>query len=136
MRIVDVWTVAGVILGFQATSFLWRIGNEVSRSRENRNREVTWLPVADIFNLVSMSILVLGVFVYPLFATASVQLVQRAFGLALLLFVGHCFALAGHYDLYNRKTPRSMTYFPFQERVAVSIVTLIGVLYVALSIIA
>jgi hypothetical protein len=129
-HLADIWTAAGVILGFQATSFLWRIANEVTRNRENNNQDVTWLPPADILNLIAMVVLVSGVFLAPLLVSLPPLWAQKAFGLSLLLFVGHCFALAGHYDMYNRHTKRSMSYFPFQERVVVGIVAIISVLYI------
>ena len=127
----DIWTAAGVILGFQAAAFLWRIANEVAYSRETKNRDVTWLPPADLMNLVAMAVMVLGVFLGPLLPGATAA-PQKWFGLALILFVGHCFALAGHYDLYNRKTSRSMLYFPLQEQIAVAVTLVFCVAYLAL----
>jgi drug/metabolite transporter (DMT)-like permease len=127
----DIWTAAGVVLGFQVTAFLWRIANEVTYARETKNRGVTWLPPADLVNLIAMAVMVLGVFLAPLVIGPSVS-PQKWFGLALILFVGHCFALAGHYDLYNPKTKRSMLYFPLQEQVAIGATLVVCIAYIAL----
>ena len=84
-----------------------------------------------MLNLLAMCILVLGVFIAPMLGWMAVQDVPVAFGLALLLFVGHCFAIAGHYDMYNRHTYRSMRYFPFQEKIVVGIFLLASILYLS-----
>jgi hypothetical protein len=60
---------------------------------------------------------------------ANPKFMKLAFGLALLLFIGYPFALAGHYDMYNRKSGRSMRYFPVQEKVVAACVLLAIVAY-------
>ncbi|MCB1044422.1 MAG: hypothetical protein KDC35_15880 [Acidobacteria bacterium] len=129
MQVSEIWTAAGVVLGFQVTSFLWRISNEVARGSSG---DITWLPPADILNLVAMVVLVVGVFIAPMAEESLVRSPHKAFGLALILFVGHCFALAGHYDMFNPRTPRSMKYFPLQELVAVGVVIAVAVAYCVL----
>jgi hypothetical protein len=62
--------------------------------------------------LASMLVVAAGVFVLPILNVADLEFTRLAFGLALLLFFGYPFALVGHYDMYNRKTPRSMEYLP------------------------
>lgn len=109
----EILAAAGVLLGFQITSFTWRISREVNIGES----DPTWLPVADMLNLASMLVVVIGVFVLPILNVANLRFMKLAFGLALLLFIGYPFALAGHYDMYNRKTTRSVKYFPFQEKV-------------------
>jgi hypothetical protein len=113
-QISDIWTAAGVLLGFQVTSFAWRFTRE---AEVGETGDLTWLPLADILNLASMTVLMAGVFVLPILGLVNFDFGIHSFGLALLLFAGHPFALAGHYDMYNRKTPRSYHYFPVQERV-------------------
>ena len=125
MQLSDIWTASGVLLGFQTTSFLWRVSNEVARSREG---DLTWLPPADIVNLAAMTAIVLGVFVAPAVGAAFVDS-SKIFGLSAILFVGHCFCLAGHYEMFNPNTTRSMTYFPTQEKIAVGFVVLIAIVY-------
>lgn len=122
LQLTDVWTAAGVLLGFQVTSFAWRASREVQVGETD---DITWLPPADMLNLLSMVVTVIGVFSVPIIFGTTMSFVQSAFGLALLLFVGYPFALAGHYDMYNNKTKRSYRYFPLQEKVVVLIVTII-----------
>lgn len=129
MQLADIWTASGVLLGFQTTSFLWRIGNEVARSKEG---DLTWLPPADIVNLTAMIVLVLGVFVAPVANWSCSLQPGKAFGLSAILFVGHCFCLAGHYEMFNPNTTRTMAYFPFRERISVLVVTVISLAYLLL----
>lgn len=49
IQLTDIWTVAGVLLGFQVTSFAWRVSREVDVGQV---RDLTWLPPADILNLL------------------------------------------------------------------------------------
>ena len=103
----DLWTAAGVLLGFQITAFAWRI------ERETRQKLV-WLPPADYLNLLAMLVTVLGVFVAPIFGVASVQAARVFFGLATLLFLGHAVALAAHYELlFTRGRVRTKVWCPW-----------------------
>ena len=126
MQLRDIWIAAGVLMGFQVTSFAWRISREVKVAEKN---DLTWLPPADLMNLASMVVAVVGVFVLPTLDLVGTNFAEHSFALALLLFVGYPFALAGHYDMYNHKTYRSYLYFPFQEKVVVAIVAILVVAY-------
>lgn len=126
MQLRDIWIVAGVLMGFQVTSFAWRISREVKVAEEG---DLTWLPPADLMYLVSMVVVMVGVFVLPTLGLVGINFAKHSFALALLLFVGYPFALAGHYDMYNCKTSRSYLYFPFQEKVVVTIVIILVVAY-------
>ena len=121
----EILAAAGVLLGFQITSFTWRISREVDVGKS----DLTWLPIADMLNLASMLVVAVGVFVLPILNVANLRFMKFAFGLALLLFIGYPFALAGHYDMYNRKTKRSLRYFPFQEKVVAACVFLAIIAY-------
>jgi len=125
-----IWAAAGVLMGFQVTSFAWRVSREVEVGQEG---DLTWLPPADILNLASMVVAMLGVFVLPILELGSLGFANKSFGLAVLLYVGYPFALAGHYEMYNNKTPRSFAYFPMQERVAIGFVLIMVVTYVCLA---
>jgi hypothetical protein len=127
-QLTDIWTAAGVLLGFQVTSFAWRVDREVKVGEEG---DLTWLPPADFLNLVSMMIVVGGVFTLPILGLVDLIIARILFGLALILFVGYPFALAGHYDMYNNKTPRSYNYWPMQERVIFAIIFVIAIAYAA-----
>lgn len=130
IELTDIWTAAGVLIGFQITSFVWRISREVEVAKKG---DLTWLPPADILNLISMAVAMVGVFVFPILGLVDLNFIRFSFGLAVLLFIGYPFALAGHYDMYNNKTGRSMSYFPFQEKVVVAIMTILVIIYLTLA---
>ncbi len=54
------------------------------------------------------------------------------FGLSAIMFVGHSFALAAHYELFNHRTKRTYRYFPTQEKIVVVIVIFISFVYFGL----
>ena len=88
-----------------------------------------------MLNLVSLLIIALGVFISPILAIGGAEFSKKAFGLALLLLIGYTFALAGHYELYNRHTSRSWDYCPRQEQVVLGLVVLAAVGYVVVAIV-
>ncbi len=130
IQLSDVWVAAGVLLGFQITSFAWRLSREV---KVGESGDLTWLPPADLLNLASMLVTAIGVFALPILGLSTPDLMKDAFGLALLLFVGYPFALAGHYELYSRGTKRSYLYFPRQERVVVAAVVILTAAFAILA---
>ena len=133
--LVDVgmlWSAAGVVGGFQVAAFTLRIHREIEVGSED---DLTWLPVADCLNLLSLSITLIGVFVLPVLGVIGHGTASRIFGLAAVLLLGWAFALAGHYELYNPKTARSYRYFPLQERVATAVVAVSAVTYVVIALI-
>lgn len=132
IQLADVWTASGVLIGFQVTSFVWRISREVEVGEED---DITWLPPADILNLTSMVVAMVGVFVLPILGIVDLNFTKLSFGLAVLLFVSFPFALAGHYDMYNNKTPRSFLYFTSQEKVVVAITTILVIIYLVFAVI-
>ena len=132
IQFADIWIAAGVLIGFQVTTFVWRISREV---KVGEQKDITWLPPADILNLLSMVVAMVGVFVLPILDLVGVNFMKLSFGLAVLLFISYPFALAGHYDMYNNKTPRSFLYFPPQERVVVIITTILIISYLIFTII-
>lgn len=133
IQLMDIWTAAGVLLGFQATAFSFRVQREVDVS-EKRD-DLTWLPPADMVNLFSMLVLVIGVFVLPILGFVGQNFIKYSFGLAVLLFLGYPFALAGHYEMYNNASTRSRDYFPREEKVIVAIICVLAIAYVVVAII-
>lgn len=81
-----------------------------------------------------MVVAMFGVFVLPILGLAGMNFIKITFGLAVLLFVSHPFALAGHYDMYNYKTPHSFSYFPPQEKVVVAITAILVIVYIVFAI--
>ena len=80
-----------------------------------------------------MIVLVFGVFVAPTTIWAGYVNPGKAFGLSAVLFVGHCICLAGHYEMFNPNTERSMVYFPVQERVSIMTVAIVALVYIVVA---
>lgn len=125
----ELWQGAGILLGLQTASFSWRIQQEAAVAEKD---DITWLPPADYLNLIGMLVSLLGVFLLPAVGLVDQRFAQMAFGLVALLFVGHAFALAAHYELFSRGRKRSYRYFPPQEKVACLAVFALAVAYVFL----
>ena len=120
LSIADLWTAAGVLLGFQLAALLWRLNRELYM-REKRCPERTWIPDSDIVMAASMLIIVVGVFILPILDFISVQNAARLLGLSAIFLAGYPFALAGHYNLYRDvKGPRD-------RRTGQELIALIGV---------
>lgn len=109
------------------TAFTLRINREISVASSG---DITWLPVADWFNILSLSVMLVGVFTLPALDVVDSGTAARLFGLAALLLLGYAFALVGHYEMY-KPGPRSMRFFPTQERVVTMLVGIAAVGYVA-----
>lgn len=122
----DLWIPTGLLLGFQITLFKWRMERETAMGDKGDN---TWLVPADYVGIVGMLSFVLGVVLPPVSALVPASLARWAFGLGTLLFIGQALGLAGHYQLFNRSTPRKFVWFPFQERIVVGLTVLVGLLY-------
>jgi hypothetical protein len=127
----SLWTAAGVLAGLQITAFTLRVNREIAVGAKGGT---TWLPLADVVNLFSLVVTMFGVFIAPVLAIGGTAVPAKAFGLAVLLLAGYPFALAGHYDLFNPRTSRTMAYCPRQERVVLMLVAATAVVYVALAI--
>ena len=126
IEVKDLWTAGGILLGFQITAFSWRVAEE---SKVAEKGDIVWLPPADYVNLLAMLVTVLGVFVFPAFDLASLRVVQVSFGLGTLLFLGHAFAIAGHYELFSRGRKRSFVWWSRQEKVAMLVLAVVVVVY-------
>lgn len=128
LELKDLMTVGGVLLGFQLTSFAWRVSQETKTAEKG---DIVWLSPADYLNLLAMVITVLGVFIAPILGLVSVRVVQILLGFVSLLYLGYAIALAGHYELFSRGKKRSFLWFPKQERIVITIVAILIVLYIA-----
>lgn len=126
----EIWIAAGVLLGFQVTAFGIRINREITAGDR---RGTTWIPPSDLLSLSSMVVLIVGIFILPVFDMADPGLMTYSFGLAMLLFMGYPCALAGHYDMYNNKTGRSGLYFPIQEQIVISVVIGLAIVYIIIA---
>lgn len=128
-QVAELWSAAGVIVGFQVAAFTLRINREIAVGDKG---DITWLPPADSVNLVSLTATLLGVFVAPIAGFYSVSTAAAVLGFAMILLVCYPFALAGHYELFNPRTSRSHARFPLQEKVAIVLGGLLSVTYIIL----
>ncbi|MFC1982822.1 hypothetical protein ACFLV5_03455 [Chloroflexota bacterium] len=131
MQLSNIWLAAAVILGFQVTWFIWRVSREVLMRSKGAP---TWLPRADIVNLISMTLIVIGVFILPILGVRDLNIMKAFFGLAILLFVGYPFALIGHYKLYKWRID-DHSYCPQQEKIVIYIIGALTIIYIILSIV-
>ncbi|MBA2810897.1 hypothetical protein E0500_026735 [Streptomyces sp. KM273126] len=75
----------------------------------------------------------------PILGISGAAVALKAFGLSVLLLVGYPFALAGHYDMFNPRTGRTLTsdgkltYCPPQERNVLYVVAVAVVAYIVLA---
>ena len=120
MELKDIWTAAGVLLGFQITVFVMRLQREIAVGEKD---DLTWLAPADYLNIAGIVVLAFGVFVSPILVMGGQVFAIRAFGLAIVLFVGNVFGIAGHYELFNPRTKRSHAFCPLQEQIALVVAT-------------
>jgi hypothetical protein len=125
----EIWESAALVLGFQAAGYAWRMAEE---SRVSRTGDVTWLPVADMLNLASIAVSIVGVYVLPTTGYRVLIATDSWFALSLLLFLGHLISVAAHYELFDIRHPRSMRYFPRQERIAVAATLVSALVYLTL----
>lgn len=141
IELKDIWVAAGVLLGFQVASFAVRVKREIS---VGQGGDVVWLPPADMLNLVSMVILVVGIFILPALTLNDDGIVNmKLFGLAMLLFVGYPFALAGHYGLYkwygktntDKKPELGLPnkFYTRQELIVIAVTAAMAILYVIIA---
>lgn len=97
IELSSLWTVAAVVLGFQLAALAWRFGREVAMEATG---ERTWLTAPDLIVMLSLSILVGGVFAAPILGYSDSDNAAEWFGLSLVVFASSPFVLAGHYELY------------------------------------
>ena len=129
IKLSDIWTVAGVLIALQISAFAWRVSREITVSESG---DVNWLPLADIMNLCAMVVAFLGVFVLPLAGIRNSIIPRLALGLAIILFAGYPFALAGHYDLYTRG-PRSYKFATKQEIISILVTIVAAIMFLIFS---
>jgi uncharacterized membrane protein YgdD (TMEM256/DUF423 family) len=130
MKLPELWSAALFLFGLQLGAFGWRLSREISMAERG---ETTWLPLAEYLNLAAMISLIVAVFVLPIAGYASLRIPRLLLGVSLLLFVGHAFALVGHYKLFTRgRLPDEQEWAPLQERVAVALSLIVAGVLVAL----
>ena len=122
----DLWTPAGLLLGFQVTLFKWRLEREAAVGDKG---DIPWLVPADYVSLAGMLVFVFGVVLLPLSGLLPINGARWAFGLGVLLFVGQALGLAGHYQLFNRSQKRQFVWFPGQEKIVVTLTIFIALFY-------
>jgi hypothetical protein len=96
-----IWTAAGIVVGFSVGAFGFRLNREIGVRAAG---EPYWLPRADFVLLLSLAIVLIGVFVLPVLGAGN-SFARYSLGWAFLLLAGYPFALAGHYDLLLGQVP-------------------------------
>lgn len=89
-----IWTTAAVLLGFQLAAFTWRLDREL---RMASSGEVTWVPLADVLNLVAFVVVGGGVFVLPALGVSDQSLPQHALGLGVVILALYLRSTHLHY---------------------------------------
>jgi hypothetical protein len=126
--LIDLWKVAAFLLAAQFGYVLWRIRREL---RFRAAGQPSWLPPADYLNFLSMIVVAVCVFALPAIGIVPDRFAWTAFGLSLILAIGFCLALLGHYQLFAPSIVKCHYYFPRPEKIVVALTGLIAVLYVA-----
>lgn len=127
----DLWTPAGLLLGFQVTLFKWRLEQEAAAGDAG---DIPWLVPSDYVSISGMLIFVFGVILLPLLGVVSPDFARHSFGLGSLLFIGQALGLAGHYQLFNRTNHRKFIWFPTQEKLVVALTVLASLLYLLIAV--
>ena len=96
ITISQLWTVAGLLAGFQIAALGWRINREIAMEADD---ERTWLTLPDALVTVSF-VLVVVAFVTSFSGSLSTGTVAKLLGTSLMVFAASPFVLAGHYNLY------------------------------------
>jgi hypothetical protein len=130
VTIEQLWSAAGVLAGFQVTAFTLRVNREITVGGMG---DLTWLPVADLINVISLGSTLLGVFILPVLGLVTTSFAGKAFGLAAVLLAGYAITLVGHYEMFNPKTPRTFLYFPRQEQIAAAATVAAATAYIVLA---
>ena len=56
IKLSDIWTAAGFLIGLQIAAFTWRVSREIGVTERG---DMNWLPPADIMNLIAMMVALL-----------------------------------------------------------------------------
>jgi hypothetical protein len=119
------WAAAGILVAFQTAALILRINREIEVGKQ---RDYTRLPLADGLNILSIALILLGVLAARAinFVSSQEATLAFAFAFAALLLAFYPFALAGHYEMFNPVTPRSMSFVTLQEAIALTVTLAAG----------
>lgn len=98
-------TLVPVLLGLQFAAFGWRINREIEVGDQKR---VTWLPVSDYLNIVSLLSVVSLCIVWPLSTGEFSRVAKTALAIGYTLVAFHPINVAAHYRLLFSKAGRSI----------------------------
>jgi hypothetical protein len=127
VQLGTLWSAAGVVAGFQIAAFTWRITREIKMSDEG---ESVWLPLADVLNLLSLGVTLIGVFTASTLGLIGTDSTRLLFGWAVVLLACWPLAVAGHYELFSRRPRRRPApYATRQEVLAVGTGVLLSAVY-------
>ena len=87
------------LVALQFAAFGWRINREITVGDANRK---TWLPLADILNIVSMLSVIVFLVIIPLKTEALESIGRAVLAAGYLLLAFHPITMAGHYRLFSK----------------------------------
>ena len=96
ITISQLWTVAGVLAGFQIASLTWRINRELAMEEDE---ERTWVTIPDALVAASFALVVVA-FAASLSDSWSIDVIAKLLATSAITFAASPFLLAGHYNLY------------------------------------
>lgn len=129
----NIWTAAGVLLGFQLAAFQFRLKRELDMA--DRQDFPVWLPFADMLNLAAFVVVAGGVYALPILGASNPALPRDALGLGVVMLAFYPFALVGHYKLFTERGPVQRGKCPWEELVVLigAVLAVIVYLVVALT---
>lgn len=94
MELEQIWTVAGILLGFQFTMIVWRVNREVDIEgksyelyhstkkkflKQNILKSKQWLTPSDYLNIIGVIVIIVGVFIIPCHTLINNQSIPDVF---------------------------------------------------------
>jgi hypothetical protein len=88
-----------LLIALQFAAFGWRINREIPMGDKGLK---TWLPIADLANILSMLSVVIICIIIPMIISVSEQITTIIIAEAFVLIVFHPINMAAHYRLFSK----------------------------------
>ena len=89
-----------LLIALQFAAFGWRINREIAVGDEGR---LTWFPISDYLNLLSMITLVIFCIILPMIITINSNILEMIISISFILLIMHPVNTASHYRLFSKK---------------------------------
>ena len=103
MTPVTVCQLAPPLITLQFAAFGWRMNREINHGEGGRGN---WIPIPDIFNIVSLFATVACLIVLPIATVQYLWLSRIVLGIGYVLIAFHPFTVSAHYCLWRKKDRR------------------------------